>query len=236
MGSHQAKPNNFTIPPFKRVHLQKPSSSVTDTKSLQSIQGTATRYITRGLHGTAYNVMEAHADLPPINLLLRKIQFRAASRICTLPPRHPLYPIACHAAARFVKSHHSPLHYIFFITGLKPQNTKMIDPVCRHFTYKPALKMIIGLDKESALMAVDVNYASTPYKIYCNGSGFKGGAGALAILYKGNHPVKSLHYHLGPLTTHTVYGSKLIGLLLTLHILLGLTCQLPHTVIIGLDN
>ena len=116
--------------------------------------------------------MEAHADLPPIDLLLRKIQFRAASRICALPPRHPLYPIAYHTAARFIKSHCSPLHYIFFITGLKPQNTKMIDPVHRHPTYKPALKMFIGLDKEAALTAVNINHTSTHYKIYCDGSGF----------------------------------------------------------------
>ena len=84
-------------------------------------------------------------------------------------------------------------------------------------------------------MAANINHTSTLYKIYCNSSGFKGGASAAAILYKGNHVVKSLHYHLGPLTTHTVYESELIGLLLILHLLLGLTCQL-HTVIIDLDN
>ena len=149
------------IPPFKRAHLQKSSGSVADTKSLQSIQGTAARYITGSLCGTAYDVMEAHADLPPIDLLLRRIQFRAASRICALPPRHPLYPIACHTAARFVKSHRSPLHYIFFITGLKPQNTKTIDPVRRHPTYKPTLKTFIGPDKEAALMVANINHAST---------------------------------------------------------------------------
>ena len=32
----------------------------TDTKSLQLIQGTAARYITSSLHGTAYDVMETH--------------------------------------------------------------------------------------------------------------------------------------------------------------------------------
>ena len=112
----------------------------------------------------------------------------------------------------------------------------MIDPVCRHPTYKLALKTFIGPDKEAALMAANINHASTWYKIYCDGLGFEGGACALVILYKGNHAVKSLHYHLGPLTTHMVYESKLIGLLLALHLLLGLTCQLLHTVIMGLDN
>ena len=112
----------------------------------------------------------------------------------------------------------------------------MIDPVCRHPTYKLALKTFIGPDKEAALMAANINHASTWYKIYCDGLGFEGGACALVILYKGNHAVKSLHCHLGPLTTHMVYESKLIGLLLALHLLLGLTCQLLNTVIMGLDN
>ena len=80
------------------------------------------------------------------------------------------------------------------------------------------------------------NHVSTHYKVYSDGSGFEGGAGASAILYKDNHVVKSLYYYLGPLTEHTVYESELIGLLLALHLLLGLTCQLLHSVIIGLDN
>ena len=106
----------------------------------------------------------------------------------------------------------------------------MIDPVCRHPTYKLALKTFIGPDKEAALMAANINHASTWYKIYCDGLGFEGGACALVILYKGNHAVKSLHYHLGPLTTHMVYESKLIGyrytgfqVTLTLHQMTKLT-------------
>ena len=73
-------------------------------------------------------------------------------------------------------------------------------------------------------------------KVYCNGSGFEGGAGASAVLYKDNHVVKSLHFYLGPLTEHTVYESELVGLLLALHLLLRLTCHLLFSVIIRLDN
>ena len=184
--------NIWYIPPFKRPHSQKSNSSVSDTKSLQSIQGTVARYITGGIRGTAYNILEAHANLPPVNLLFRRVQFRAASRICTLPPRHPLYPIACHTVARFVRSHRSPLHYLFFITGLRPKHTETIDPVHQHPNYKPALNTVIKPNKESALTEVNNNHVSTHYKVYSNGSGFEGGAGTSAILYKDNHFVKSL--------------------------------------------
>ena len=95
---------------------------------------------------------------------------------------------------------------------------------------------VISSDKESALTSANENHTQSQYKVYCDGSGFEGGAGASAILYKGNHIIKSLCYHLGPLTEHTVYESELIGLMLTLHLLIGLTCQLLFTVIIGIDN
>ena len=224
------------IPPFKRPHSQKSNGLVSDTKSLQLIQGTAARYITGGIQGTAYNILEAHADLPPVDLLFRRVQFRAASRICTLPPRHPLYPIACRTAARFVRSHRSPLHYLFFVTGLRPKHTETIDPVRQHPNYKPALNTVIKPNKESALTEANNNHVSTCYKVYSNSSGFEGGASASAILYKDNCVVKSLCCYLGQLTEHTVYKSELIGLRLALHLLLGLTCQLLHSVIIGLDN
>ena len=224
------------IPPYKQAHSQKSSGSVADTKSLQSIQGTASRYITGGIRGTAYDVLEAHANLPPIDLLFRKIQFRAATRICALPSRHPLYEVACRAARRFVKTHRSPLHHLFFTTGLKPQDVETIDPVRRHPNYRPALKTVISNNKESALISANENHAESQYKVYCDGSGFEGGAGASAVLYKGNRIIKSLRYHLGPLTEHTVYESELIGLMLALHLLIGLTCQLLFTVIIGIDN
>ena len=226
----------YGISRHSKPHSQKSCGLVSDTKSLQSIQGTAARYITGGIRGTAYDILEAHADLPPVDLLFCKVQFRAASRICVLPSRHPLHSIACRTVARFVNSHRSPLHYLFFTTGLNPKNTEIIDPVCRRPNYKPAFKMFIESNKESALTKANTNHTTTCYKVYCDGSGFEGGTGALAVLYKDNRIVKSLRYYLGPLTEHTVYESELIGLLLTLHMLIGLTCHLLHSVIIGLDN
>ena len=98
------------------------------------------------------------------------------------------------------------------------------------------MNTVIEPNKESALTEANNNHVSTHYKVYSDGSGFEGGASASAILYKDNRVIKSLCYYLGPLTEHTVYESELIGLLLALHLLLGLTCQLLHSVIIGLDN
>ena len=57
------------------------------------------------------------------------------------------------------------------------------------------------------------------YKVYCNGSGYEGGTGAAVRLYKGNRIIKTLQYHAGSTMEHMVYETKLIGLLLTLHLL-----------------
>ena len=160
------------------------------------IQGTAARYITGGIRGTAYNALEAHANIPPVDILFRKTQFRAASRICTLPHHHPLYPLACKATARFVKTHYLPLHFLFSTTGLKPDQTKTIDPARQHLIYRPTMETIISVNKEDALTLANLTHAAVQYKVYCDGLSLKGGVGASADLYKGNREVKSLHLYL----------------------------------------
>ena len=66
-------------PPFKLAHFRNTHSSVHTTKLLQSIQGQVDRYITGGLWGMAYNVLEVHVNILPINLLLCKVQLNAAT-------------------------------------------------------------------------------------------------------------------------------------------------------------
>ena len=224
------------IPPFKISNAQKTSGAVGDTRLLQMIQGTAARYITGGTRGTAYNALKAHANIPPVDILFRKTQFRAVSRICALPHHHPLYPLAHKAAARFVKTHCLPLHFLFFTTGLKPDQTETIDPARQHPIYRPTMETVISANKEDALMLANSTHSATRYKVYCDRSSLEGGVGALAILYKGNREVKSLCLHLGPATKHTVYESELIGILLALYLLTKLTTKLLHTVIIGINN
>lgn len=89
--------------------------------------------------------------------------------ICALPPCHPLYEVACHAAWRFIKSHRSPLHYLFFTTGLKPQDIETIDPVHRHPNYCPAMKTVICVDKESALTSANDIHTRNQYKVSTGG-------------------------------------------------------------------
>lgn len=207
------------VPTFKMAHSQNSSGSVEDTKLLWTIQGTATRNITGSIRGSAYDMLEVHANTPPIDLLFCHVQFRAALWICSLPPHHPLDLVASKATSCFINKHRSPLHYLFYTTSLHPQYTETIDPTRHHSTYKPSLSTTISTCKDDALALANTTHADTQYKVYSDGSSFEGGIGASAVLYKSNRAIKSLRYYLGPATEHTVYESELVRLLLSIFLL-----------------
>jgi hypothetical protein len=75
----------------------------------------------------------------------------------------------------------------------------------------------------------------SPVRVYCDGSGFKGGIGASALLYIKDHLVKSLQIHLSSSKEHTVYEAENIRVM-GLHLLYSLNHQLTQSTIIGIDN
>jgi hypothetical protein len=56
-------------------------------------------------------------------------------------------------------------------------------------------------------------------KVYADGSGAEGGAGAAAVLYKGGRRTAALRYHLGSLADHTTYEAEAVGVTLALELL-----------------
>ena len=150
------------------------------------IQGTTTRFITGGIRGTAFDILEIHANIPPIDLLIRKIQAKAASHICALTPNHPLHSLTCRTSSHFVHSHKSPLHYLFFTTGFKPTPIETISATRCCPTYLPTMRTIISFNKEDALIFANIAHNNMKYKVYCNSSGFEGGISAAVVLYDNN--------------------------------------------------
>ena len=63
--------------------------------------------------------------MPPFHLLVDRMIIREASRLCTLPPTHPLYAHV-KRAARWVKRHRSPLHEILAAYSLQPTEIETI--------------------------------------------------------------------------------------------------------------
>ena len=224
------------IPPFKEAGLTRLTGSIAPTKAFTSFQQWVTHYITGGVNGTAGDIMEVHANTLPVDLLFCKVQFWAASHLCTLPKSHPLYNIVRKASTRLVNTHCSPLHFLFYTTRLHPNKVETIQPVWCQQTYRAAFNTVISADKESVLELANSTNRSLPIRVYSDGSRYKGGIGAAAILYKGNHIINKLHYYLGPDTKHTVYEGEVISITLGFQMLHKWNRQLTDTVLISSDN
>ncbi|KAK6971433.1 hypothetical protein R3P38DRAFT_2479409, partial [Favolaschia claudopus] len=78
---------------------------------------------------TANDYLDNHAHNIPMELRLNQICFKAAARICTLPPSHPLHSVV-KRAARFhsIRRHRSSLHNLVHTFQLHPKNFETIQP------------------------------------------------------------------------------------------------------------
>ncbi|KAK7025834.1 hypothetical protein R3P38DRAFT_2626004, partial [Favolaschia claudopus] len=85
--------------------------SVGFARRLGKVQRLAGILITGALRTTANDYLDLHAHNIPIEIRLNQICHKAALRICTLPPSHPLHPIATRAAKfHDIRRHRSSLH------------------------------------------------------------------------------------------------------------------------------
>ena len=48
------------------------------------------KFITGGMRGTTFDVLEVHTNIPLVDLLYHKVQTNTATHICALPKNHPL--------------------------------------------------------------------------------------------------------------------------------------------------
>lgn len=173
-----------TIPHSKMTRCSKGT-----TTNLTSVQRKAAKHITGALSLAAADTLKVHAHILPIDLLFHKILFRAAACICTLPPTHPLYTITRKAASKYVKTHKSPLHHLFHLTGLRPDLTETITPIRRPHSYQVPHSTHIKDSKENALRAAQLVNDTAAVRVYVNGSGYKGGISASAVLYEGTRVI-----------------------------------------------
>jgi hypothetical protein len=82
-------------------------------RKLASIQLKAARLMVGGMVSSPGNLLNTHADLLPMNLVIDKLLQKAALCYVTLPPTHPLYDAVANVT-RFghVKKHPSLLHFL----------------------------------------------------------------------------------------------------------------------------
>jgi ribonuclease HI len=184
---------------------------------LTTVQRKAAVAITGAMRSTATDVLNAHANLMPVPVLIDKIRARAALRMATLPDTHPLFSHVKRAAARRVKRHPTPLHGLMHDFELTPAEIETVDHTKADRNWAPDFRTVIPRSREAALMMDQCDTSTT--QIYTDGSGKDGRVGAAAVLYRDGRRIRSLRYLLGLESEHTVPEAESIAMVLGLELL-----------------
>ena len=219
------------MPMYLRAGRERHCGSVGITGRLASVQCLASTTITGTLCSMATDILDLHANLPLVELMLHKVCQRAAVWLATLPASHPLLVPFKTRAKRFIKTHRSPLHELAFIYNISPSSFETLTPAralprCRNkFTTVPfGMEESIEWDRGN----------KADICIYTDRSGLEGNAGTAAVLFQGCKAPKSLWYHLSSLDEHTTFKSEAVRLILGAH-LLSMELHIS-TITIGTDS
>ena len=172
----------------------------------------ATMAIMGALHTSASDVMEAHANLLPIELTMDRVCHWAALCLTALLESHPLFKPVHQSARRFLKRHRLPLHHLFHAFNVQPQDCETLMPPTCPPNEVSTLQLQVADTREESREEDEGDKADV--RVYLDGSGIEGMAGAAAVLFRDGQEIRSLWYQLGPLMHHTMYEAEVVGVLL----------------------
>jgi ribonuclease HI len=168
--------------------------------------------ITGAMKTTATDILETMANLIPFHLLVDKIRHRAALRLATLPPAHPLHKPVQNAADRLVKRHPTPLHDLMHRFNISPKNIETIKITRHNLNWRPTIRTKIAGNADDAIK--DLERDDPDIKVFTDGSGLNNTIGAAAVLYRNGRVKSKLRFQLGPQRHHTVYEGEAVGAIL----------------------
>lgn len=202
------------IPPEKLEGARHNSGSVGVQRQLGKIQRIATLAITGALRTTPSDLLDAHAGVLPIHLMLNKICHRAVARLATLPTTNPLAQILRQYYTKPAQRHLTPLHHLLKRTRYNPLRVETISPITRPPTQQHRFTTHIAEDRDTSM--TDEKNDPSELRIYTDGSGYMDKIGAAAVMYKKgvDKPIKTLRYHLGTKKQHTTFEGEAVGSLL----------------------
>jgi ribonuclease HI len=201
------------------------------------LQRMATLSIMGGMKSTPTDLLDAHAGLLPMELTLQRICHRAALRLCSLPPTHPLHPLVREASRSTNDKHPDPIRTALKIFELNPRKFETLKPDTTPQAYyekvtaktlKPDTTPQAYYEKVTAKIPKDHEEAiaieaedDADFKIYTDGSEHNGRVGAAAVIFRRGAPraERSLTYHLGASSNYTIADAELVGALLGLRLL-----------------
>ena len=186
------------------------------------------------------DVLNAHALIPPHLLFLTALT-RSATRLISLPNFHLLFKPTRHCLTRTAKRHTSPLDILFRTTNIKPKSYETILPAHRRCDYELLATIHINDDRSDVITRAK---ATTGLAAYTDGSGNDGKIGTAATLMIDEMELGTLRYQLRTESKHTVYEAEVTVVLLALHLLMQVQCDLKkvtisvnnQAVLLGLKN
>ena len=171
-------------PPLKPPGATRNTGSVGTLRCLQKVQCTATLAITGALGTTPTDLLDAHAGVLPMELILAKVCHRAMVRMLTLPDTHPLHQLINKARRHAPSKHQGPIDHLLKTLKMENQHEELeiIAPTTEDPYHSPRFQTSIQETRELSIEQEDSDTAN--FKVYSDGSGFEGGIGAAAVLYK----------------------------------------------------
>ena len=148
----------FTLPHKRNEQSKNRSGSVKFVTKLISAQRRAVITMLGAMRTTAGDVLNAHAHLPPPQLLFLKSLIRSATRLVTLPDYHPLHGPTNRAIKKPVKRHRSPLHLLLSTTGVQRKQYETIHSARRRRNYRLLGDIHIDDDREVAIEKSQPNH------------------------------------------------------------------------------
>jgi ribonuclease HI len=205
-------------PPVSEHPGPKDRGSAKVIRQLTSIQRSGAIAITGALRTSPTDTLDACAYLLPAILTVEKWCHRAAVRLATTPPGHPLYkPV--NNSKRYIKRHRTPLHILFKGTGFNTKHVEKIPSKPRNPAQIGKLPFTVSISTSKEASVLEDRFATEQVKVYSDGSAQEGKVGAAAVLTRPGKPNRTLHYHLGSEAEHTVPEAELIGIILALHLI-----------------
>ncbi|KAF7373394.1 RNA-directed DNA polymerase from transposon X-element [Mycena sanguinolenta] len=203
-------------------------------KKLASIQLRAARLMLGGMVSSPGDLLDAHADLLPMNLAVDKILQKAAVRYATLPPTHPLHAAVANVARYgHVKKHPSPLH--FLMTAYKNVRQDLVEKIPAARMEVMPVQVRVATSKEEAKEWAMAETARV--SLFSDGSLIDGQVGAAGLLCVDGAVKRVKGVRLGTAKKYGVYEAEGVGQILALECLrLEVDEWIDGIVPLGLDN
>ena len=133
--------------------------------------------INGALRTTPTDLLDPHAGLLPMELLLKKICHRSAARICSLSPTNPVSKLAKKYASNPATRHVTSIQNHCDLFKLQPTKIEKILSIPKSNTPKYQVSPIQTKDESTEYEKND----NSPIKVYTDGSKTNGMVGAAAV-------------------------------------------------------